>query len=154
MNDNKLKTAVWEADRHLSVLESALADWQNFKVVDLAGLEKDPNQLRILDQLLFRFSKLQDAIVQRLVPATLSALFEIYEDWGMIDCLNRLEKLGYLDVNNWFRWREIRNRLSHEYPDNEAERFAAILAAITAAAELAEVYQHWRAMLIKKFNYL
>ena len=57
MNDNKLKTAVWEADRHLSVLESALADWQNFKVVDLAGLEKDPNQLRILDQLLFRFSK-------------------------------------------------------------------------------------------------
>ena len=30
MNDNKLKTAVWEADRNLSVLESALADWQNF----------------------------------------------------------------------------------------------------------------------------
>ena len=57
MNDNKLKTAVWEADRHLSVLE------------------KDSNQLRILDQLLFRFSKLQDAIVQRLVPLTLSALF-------------------------------------------------------------------------------
>ena len=154
MNDNKLKTAVWEADRHLSVLESALADWQNFKVVDLAGLEKDSNKLRILDQLLFRFSKLQDAIGQRLVPATLSALFEIYEDWGMIDRLNRLEKLGYLDVNNWFRWREIRNRLSDEYPDNEAERFAAILAAITAAAELAEGYQHWRAMLIKKFNYL
>ena len=68
----------------------------------------------------------------------------------MIDRLNRLEKLGYLDVNNWFRWRETRNRLSYEYPDNEAERFAAILAAITAAAELAEGYQHWRAMLIKK----
>ena len=53
-------------------------------------------------------------------------------------------------VNNWFRWCETRNRLSYEYPDNEAERFAAILAAITAAAELAEGYQHWRAMLIKK----
>jgi len=93
MNDNKLKTAVWEADRHLSVLECALADWQNFKVVDLAGLEKDSNQLRILDQLLFRFSKLQDAIGQKLVPATLSALFEIYEDWGMIDSLIVLKNL-------------------------------------------------------------
>ena len=28
-------------------------------------------------------------------------LHEPFEDWPMRDRLNRLEKLGYLDVDNW-----------------------------------------------------
>jgi len=61
-------------------------------------LETDPERLRILDQLLFRFSKLQDALGIRLVPATLAALAEPFEEWPMIDRLNRLEKLGALII--------------------------------------------------------
>ena len=44
----------------------------------------------------------------------------------MRDRLNRLEKLGYLDVDNWLAWREVRNRLAHEYPDQPELRFAAL----------------------------
>ena len=54
----------------------------------------------------------------------------------MIDRLNRLEKLGYLDVDAWLRWRETRNRLAHEYPDHPETRFAAIQAAIAASRAL------------------
>lgn len=35
---------------------------------------------------------------ERLIPATLAGLREPFEDWPMRDRLNRLEKLGYLDV--------------------------------------------------------
>lgn len=146
-----LTTALWEADRHLAVLEVALRDWQAtlvIEVIDLAGLEADRNQLRLLDQLLFRFTKLQDALGQRLVPATLAALSEPFEDWSMIDRLNRLEKLGYLDVDSWLRWRETRNRLAHEYPDHDEMRFAAILAAVAAADGLAASYRAWRTKLM------
>lgn len=143
-----LTTALWEADRHLAVLEVALHDWQATSVIDLTGLEADRNQLRLLDQLLFRFTKLQDALGQRLVPATLAALSEPFEDWSMIDRLNRLEKLGYLEVDLWLRWRETRNRLAHEYPDHDEMRFAAILAAVAAADGLAASYRAWRTKLM------
>ena len=65
----------------------------------------------------------------------------------MRDRLNRLEKLGFLDVNRWLAWREIRNRLAHEYPDQPEMRFAALLAAIDAARNLAELYRRWRCLL-------
>ncbi len=142
-----LGTAIWEADRHLDTLEAALRDWQAAPAANLAVLDTDPEKLRILDQLLFRFTKLQDALGLRLVPATLAALSEPFENWSMIDRLNRLEKLGYLDVDAWLRWRETRNRLAHEYPDHAETRFAAIQAAIAAARALANAYRAWRAKL-------
>jgi hypothetical protein len=142
-----LATALWEADRHLYTLEAALRDWQAAPASDLAALEADPERLRVLDQLLFRFTKLQDALGLRLVPATLAALSEPFEGWPMIDRLNRLEKLGLLDVDQWLSWRETRNRLAHEYPDQPETRFAAIEAAVTAAADLADAYRSWRAKL-------
>jgi len=142
-----LTIALWEADRHLAVLESALRDWQANPILDLAELEVDQQQLRILDQLLFRFTKLQDALGQRLIPATLTALSEPFEEWSMIDRLNRLEKLGYIEVDAWLRWRETRNRLAHEYPDHDETRFATILAAVVAAVGLVASYRAWRAKL-------
>ncbi|WP_295583245.1 hypothetical protein [uncultured Lamprocystis sp.] len=144
---NPLATALWEADRHLATLESALQDWHAAPPANLLELETDPETLRILDQLLFRFSKLQDTLGLRLVPATLAALSEPFEDWPMIDRLNRLEKLGFIDVDNWLGWREIRNRLAHEYPEQPETRFAAIESAIAAAADLAAAYRAWRAKL-------
>ena len=143
-----LSTALWEADRHLGALKLALRDWQAAPAPSLAVLDTDPEKLRVLDQLLFRFMKLQDAVGLRLIPATLAALSEPFEEWPMIDRLNRLEKLGFVDVNDWLRWRESRNRLAHEYPDQPDVRFAAILSAVAAASDLAGAYRAWRAKLI------
>lgn len=122
VNDS-LTTALWEGDRHLLVLESALNDWYQAPAANMAELEMNQERLRILDQLLFRLTKLQDAMGQRLIPSTLAALSEPCEDWPMIDRLNRLEKLGFLNVEAWLRWRETRNRLAHEYPDHADTRF-------------------------------
>lgn len=145
---DKLAAAIWEADRHVETLTEALTDWDSAPVGGWGALEADRGRVRLVDQLLFRFIKLQDAVGERLVPATLAVLDEPFEDWAMRDRLNRLEKLGYLDVDNWLAWREVRNRLTHEYPDQPELRFASLLAAIDAARALAVLYTEWRARLM------
>lgn len=144
---DRLAVALWEADRHARTLAEALGDWDSDPAPDWPALDADRQKVRLIDQLLFRFIKLQDALGERLVPATLAALSEPYEDWPMRDRLNRLEKLGYLQVDSWLAWREVRNRLAHEYPDHPELRFAALLAAIEAARELHATWKHWSGLL-------
>lgn len=144
---DKVKAAIREADRHVETLAEALAEWDRAPASSWAALEADRAKIRIVDQLLFRFIKLQDTVGERLLPATLSVLREPFEEWPMRDRLNRLEKLGYLYVENWLDWREVRNRLAHEYPDQPEVRFAALMAAIDAARSLAALYQGWRGRL-------
>ena len=77
------------------------------------------SEIRILDQLVFRFGKLQDAIGIRLLPTLLQLLQEWQENEAFLDKLNRAEKLGLLySVEQWQRLRELRNQITHEYPDN------------------------------------
>ncbi len=148
MNPNdRLAVALWEADRHAGALSEALAEWAAEPALDMAQLERDRLLLRLTDQILFRFTKLQDALGERLVPATLQQLAEPFEDWPMRDRLERLEKLGYLAVDDWLRWRERRNRLAHEYPDQHELRFAVLKAAIGAAGERVNAYACWKRML-------
>lgn len=53
-------------------------------------------QAQALDQFIPRFTKLQDAMDSRLFPAILQYLQEQYEERPLLDKLNRLEKLGYI----------------------------------------------------------
>jgi hypothetical protein len=149
MPNDRVAVALWEADRHAAALSEALAEWTLQPALDMAQLERDRLLLRLTDQILFRFTKLQDALGERLVPATLQRLAESFEDWSMRDRLERLEKLGFLTVDDWLRWRELRNRLAHEYPDQPELRFAVLKAAIGAAGELIAAYARWRHMLGK-----
>jgi len=91
---DRLAVALWEADRHARTLAEALGDWDSDRRRTGPPSDADRQKVRLIDQLLFRFIKLQDALGERLVPATLAALSEPYEDWPMRDRLNRLEKLG------------------------------------------------------------
>jgi hypothetical protein len=144
----RLRAATWEADRHAAVLDEALQAWsQRHERPTLQAIESEPALRQLTDQILFRFKKLQDALGERLVPATLDALAESFEAWPVRDRLDRLEKLGYLDVDAWLRWREARNRLAHEYPDAPDLRYAQLPAAVEAAAELVLAYRAWASRL-------
>ncbi|MBI3155041.1 MAG: hypothetical protein HYZ20_06505 [Burkholderiales bacterium] len=144
---DRLRWARWEADRHAAVLDDALRDWKVLPAPTPEQIEADRGLRLLTDQILFRFTKLQDSLGERLIPATLESLAEPSEQWPMRDRLDRLEKLGYLDVDAWLQWREIRNRLAHEYPDAPGIRHAQLLAAIEAAAALVEAYRAWDARL-------
>lgn len=144
----RLALALWEAQRHAAVLDEALAAWAAFTsppTVD--DIESTPSLRQLTDQILFRFTKLQDNLGERLIPATLAALNEAFEAWPMRDRLDRLEKLGYVDVDQWLAWRELRNRLAHEYPDAPELRHAQLLAAVAAAAAMVARYRDWASRL-------
>ncbi len=93
-----------------------------------------PELVRLTDQFVFRFTKLQDTLrAQVLRQFALLVLREPVEDVAFIDVLNLLEKRGFLGAAPWARQRSLRSALTHEYPD-DPERQAALLAAAQAAA--------------------
>lgn len=149
MAQARLSAAQWECDRHLAALQEALQDWHSRPTPDAQALELDSPLRRLTDQILYRFTKLQDAMGERLVPATLGWLREAHESWPMRDRLDRLEKLDFLDVNTWLQWRDVRNRLAHEYPDQIELRHSAVLAAVAAAQAMANAYGHWNKSLVR-----
>ena len=61
---------------------------------------------------------------------------------SMLDVLDRLEKLEMIeDANAWLMYRNLRNTLTHEYPDNEAEIISGIKIALDVFFEIERIYQ-------------
>lgn len=70
-----------------------------------------------IDQLIYRFIKLQDNMGMKLFPATLDYLGEEVTGVPFIDLLNKLEELSIIeDAKQWVLLRETRNIVTHEYP--------------------------------------
>lgn len=134
----RLRQALRECRQHARYMRYALdslAPELPLTGEQLASL--DPEAVQDLDQFVLRFGKLQDAIGARLLPAVLAYLQEPYEVRPMLDKLNRLEQLGYLErAEDWQRLRAIRNRFAHEYPDEPEKNASLLNMAIEAAEEL------------------
>lgn len=80
-------------------------------------LSLEPEELSFIDQLIFRFSKLQDSMGGKLFPAILEALGEEIKEQPFIDRLARLEELTIIpSADEWMVLRETRNIVTHEYP--------------------------------------
>ncbi len=70
-----------------------------------------------VDQLVFRFTKLQDEIGNTTFRLLLEFLEEDIDNKPFRDILNILERLQIIDLSDdWLIMREIRNDLAHEYP--------------------------------------
>ncbi|WP_260293619.1 hypothetical protein [Sedimenticola hydrogenitrophicus] len=106
--------------------------------LDLERLTKDDR--RLLDQFAYRYTRLQDDMGSRLIPATLRMLEEEIASMAMLDRLNRLEQLGWLpSAEEWIRLRAIRNEFTHDYPEDVAERYERLELAIISAKRLREL---------------
>jgi uncharacterized protein with HEPN domain len=75
-----------------------------------------------IDQFIFRFSKLQDSISQKLFKYVLMELGEDVSNKPAIDIFNRLEQLEIInDYDEWKELKNLRNDIAHEYEENENE---------------------------------
>ncbi len=97
------------------------------------------DEIEHIDQFLFRFAKLQDAMGEKLFMLLLEFLKEEHtRARPFIDILNRLEQLGLLeDKNVWLELRKVRNHIAHQYED-EPQQAAEALNAIYASKSILE----------------
>lgn len=90
-----------------------------------------------LDQLIYRFTKLQDAIRQKLFKSVLQSLDEQVSNKAAIDIFNRLEQLGIIeDYEKWKELRELRNELAHEYEEDLNETAEKLNSLIKRKSDL------------------
>jgi hypothetical protein len=70
-----------------------------------------------IDQLVFRFTKLQDELGNNTFRFLLEVLKEDHIGKPFRDILHTLERLQIIDSSDtWLSLRELRNDLAHEYP--------------------------------------
>ena len=117
-NRNKLTEAVQLCTIHSERMHFA---WE--KVKDHFPLDKEkykqlqPEELSFMDQLIFRFSKLQDSMGGKLFPSILENLGEDIRELPFIDRLAKLEKLNVIgSADEWMMLRETRNIVTYEFP--------------------------------------
>ena len=116
----KLLKIINECDKHLLRVNSASKKMSLFMPLSVEKYENlTEDEIEHIDQFLFRFSKLQDTMGQKLFKTFLASLDENIENLAFVDILNKLEKLEILqDINTWRELREYRNELSHNYDDD------------------------------------
>ena len=110
----KLEYTIKECDKHLLRLNSAHKKMGKFMPLTARSYEQlTDEEIGYIDQYLFRFAKLQDALGERLFKNLLIYLGEITENKSFIDIFNRLEQLNIIDdYDSWLELRAIRNELS------------------------------------------
>jgi len=119
----KINKIINDCDKHLLRINSAYD-----KAIPIFPLNAEKynsineNFIEHIDQYLFRFSKLQDTMGNKLFKSVLLYLDEDIENLSFLDILNKLEKLQFItSAQDWRLLREVRNELAHEYNDNAEE---------------------------------
>ena len=133
---------------HADALQDALQDIKarGISVDEYANLGKEDR--RLLDQFAYRYTRLQDDMGTKLMPASLKALGENVATMSALDRFARLEQLGWLaSADEWQTLRQIRNQFTHDYPNNPSERFERLQAAVHAAAQLIAVLTQFQSKI-------
>ncbi|GGB28101.1 hypothetical protein GCM10011380_17130 [Sphingomonas metalli] len=100
--------------------------------------------------LLKRYEQLQD-MLGRLFRAYLTWELEDVREMTRRDQANQLERLGVVaDADDWVAAAELRNRLVHEYPIDEAEQVDRVNDTWNASFGLIKVYTKLRARLAQQ----
>jgi uncharacterized protein YutE (UPF0331/DUF86 family) len=118
INFKRLETSIDKCETHLKRIQYASNQVKNLFPL---SIEKYSNiseaTIGNIDQLVFRFSKLQDELGNNTFRFLLEYLQEDIVGKPFRDILNILERLRIIDSSEtWLSLRELRNDLAHEYP--------------------------------------
>jgi len=141
--EEKLIKIFNECDKHIIRINSSSSKMKlNMPLNKNKYLNLLDDEVEYIDQFLFRFSKLQDAIGEKLFKTILLYLEENIENKPFIDILNRLEKLELLEnIDVWRELREDRNNLAHNYDDDPEETSEVINKLYDKRKVLINIYQ-------------
>jgi len=101
------------------------------------SLYEDKEKIKTFDAFIFRFIKLQDFMGDKLFKELLKRVGNYKDNMSLIDILDKLEKLEVIDnADRWMDFRIIRNKLTHEYPDNKEDVIEGIKLAVNSFKEI------------------
>ena len=145
MNDlihAKIESSMKECDSHLQKITKASAGLKPvFPLTELVLKNLNDETVTLLDQFLYRFIKLQDAMGTRFIPVIAGLIIDNNDPRPFIDHLNILEKNGAIEsAEKWQELRNLRNRLAHEYPENTGQTVDALNLLMVEWTNLQEMY--------------
>jgi len=107
--------------------------------------------IMVIDQFIYRFTKMQDSLGTRLLP-TLFALLEDDRPRPFLDVLNRLEQLRVIDsVDTWQFFRDLRNRFAHDYPESVEQTVQTINLLHREVERFLGLFESARAVCLARF---
>ena len=126
-------------------IKRARADFEEIRSWDNLTPEifENNEKRRVVDSFIFRFTKIQDLIGEKLFKEILDKVGEFRRNMSFTDILDKAEKLEIIDsADKWSNFRELRNSLSHEYPSNEAEIIKDIKLALDYFMDISRTYEN------------
>ncbi len=123
-----------ETSKHIKRLRSAFDNLKSEVGFPLDGAKvenilKDEKLVPFLDQIAYRFSKIQDNL-GKLIRMYMFLKGENVENLTMIDVLNLSERYNLgINKEKWFDLRELRNLIVHEY-ESQTEKIAETINRI------------------------
>lgn len=147
----KVSSAISEQERNFIHISHALEKLKPYLPIGSEHLE-DKDVVEHIDQMIFRFMKIQDGIGRRLIPLIVEALEADTSQMTFIDKLNKLEKFSLIDSAEWNIYRKIRNDLTHTYPEEQEDLVEIINAAVSIIPSLEDTYLKMRHFCQEKFT--
>ncbi len=140
----RMEKLIAECDKHVQRMSHAYTKMALFMPLDINRYQQlSDDEVEHIDQFLFRFAKLQDAMGERLFILMLEFLKEDNpKSKPFIDTLNRLEQIGLLeDKNTWLELRKIRNNIDHQYEDDPKQASEALNSIYAVKPTLESIFQ-------------
>jgi predicted nucleotidyltransferase len=141
-NGLKIKKYLNECAKHKQRISEAFLNIKD--IFPLSGKKYQvlsDDEIKNIDQFLFRFTKMQDTIGDKLLKAVASEFVDGVEKMTFFDILNTLEKADILNsANDWKRLREVRNNIAHQYDDEPDEMAMALNDIFAQKDTLFEVF--------------
>lgn len=119
----KVEDNIKESLKHLKRLNDAFDQLSNsyaipFNMKGYQAILANLQDLAFSDQIIYRFSKLQDCMGAKLFKSIL-----LYQGENVnrpfLDILNQLERMDIISVDEWFEIRDLRNEIAHDYEEND-----------------------------------
>jgi predicted nucleotidyltransferase len=150
MKKLKQEKVINECEKHLQRLKYAKSELEDiFPLTQKSYQNLSQEDIQAIDQFIYRFSKLQDTIGEKLIKIVFSLYEENIEKFTFIDILNRLEKAEILTTQAWKELRDIRNELSHHYEDESLESSIVLNKVYEKEEFLESIYQNIKNTLNK-----
>jgi len=114
---------------------------------------ENPEIIETIDSFIFRFSKMQDTMGEKLFPLVLQMLGEEVRNKPFIDILNRLEQLEFIpSAEEWKKLKELRNNLTHTYPWEKEVLINEIKEALRYSEKMINIFQQIKEKLQLRKN--